>query len=327
MKFRTEISLPDEGVKINHRDKIVTIGSCFAENIGSYFSEFRFNVLKNPFGVLYNPVSILNSLKIVEAGVQFGREDLILDQSEYHSFYFHSDFSSHNADECLNRINATLQNTGDFLKETNVIIITLGTSFVYRHLKKNIIVSNCHKISPKEFEMTMLSPGETRSAINDIIKIIRNFNNEIKILFTVSPIRHWKNGAVKNQLSKSNLIVAIHEAIQKNNNIYYFPSYEIMMDDLRDYRFYEADLLHPNKIATDYIWEKFISAYLTDETKLIMERIDKIQKAASHKPRNINSLQHQEFLREQITKLENLLRECPYLNLSDIQDIFKSRIR
>ncbi len=327
MKFRTEINLDRSQHPIEHDKKIITIGSCFAQNIGEYFEHFRFNVMCNPFGVLYNPVSILNSFNLALQEKEFLQDDLIESNSEWHSFYHHSDFSHHDPEVCLDKINKGLKATSDFLREADVVIITFGTAYVYRHIKQDIVVSNCHKIPAKEFKHYRLSLNETKKVIDEAISLLKSVNENIKIIFTVSPVRHWKDGAVNNQLSKSTLLLAIDEIVKLNKNCEYFPSYEIVMDDLRDYRFYNSDLLHPNKIATDYIWEKFSSTILSDNCLSIMNEIDKIVKARAHKVRNVKSENHQAFIKANIEKIKTLQRKHPQLNLSDDESYFRKQLR
>jgi len=245
MKFRTEINLDKSKHPIDHDEKIVTIGSCFAQNIGEYFEHFRFNVMCNPFGVLYNPISSFNSFNLARDKKTFTRGDLIESNGEWHSFYHHSDFSHHDHKICLEKINSGLKATFDFLSKTDVIIITYGTTYVYRHIEQNIVVSNCHKIPANEFEHYRLSLDETKKVIEQTINLLKAANKNIRIIFTVSPVRHWKDGAVNNQLSKSTLLLAVDKIVKSNKNCEYFPSYEIVMDDLRDYRFFDSDLLHP----------------------------------------------------------------------------------
>ncbi len=326
MKLRTQLKLEKSGLQIEHSDKILTIGSCFAENIAEYFRYFRFNIFGNPFGVLFNPASIYNSIKLAVYKKEFTKEDLIFDQSEYHSFYHHSDFSHHDENECLNKINNSIIETNEFIKNTALIIITLGTAFVYKHLEKDIIVSNCHKIPQKEFSRFCLTIEETVGKLSEIIKLVSSLNTKISILFTVSPVRHWKDGAVDNQISKSTLLLAVNEIVNSNNNCFYFPSYEIMMDELRDYRFYAEDMLHPNKIATDYIWEKFNEVHLSENSLRLMNEIKKITQARNHKARNIKSEKHQEFLKTNIALIEKLEMGNPHLDLSEDKEYFNNQL-
>jgi len=324
MKFRTEINIPKSKMQFEHSDKVLTLGSCFAENISQYFDYYKFNILENPFGVLYNPVSIYNSLKLTVEEKQFTKEDLIYDQTEYHSFFHHSDFSHHDTEECLQKINDNFKITNKFLKNCDKIIITFGTSFVFKHKEKNIIVSNCHKIPQSEFERIRLTVDETKDYLQKIIDTLRIYNSTLSIVFTVSPVRHWKDGAVDNQLSKSILLLAVNEIANKNNNCEYFPSYEIMMDDLRDYRFYAEDLIHPNKIAVDYIWEKFGETHFTESCFEIMNEVKKVAQAFKHRPRNINSEKHKEFIKTNMELIDKLTAKFSHLNFENELKYFQS---
>lgn len=326
MHFRTEINIEKFQLKINHFDNILTIGSCFAENMAEYFKQNRFNVLGNPFGVLYNPISIYNSLKFVIEKREFRESDLIFYQGEWHSFYHHSNFSDHQKNKILENINMGIENTTRFLNSANFLIITFGTSYVYKFLANGIIVSNCHKIPQKEFAHFMLNSEETVKNIKNIVEMVGKFNPKIKFIFTVSPVRHWKNGAHNNQLSKANLLLAIDEVIKSKNNCSYFPSYEIVMDDLRDYRFYESDLIHPNKIATDYIWEKFSNSIFSGECLQVINEISKVVTARNHRVRNINSSEHQKFVKSIIAKIELLNANYSHLNLENDLKYFNSQL-
>lgn len=327
MKFRSEIEIGKSLDPVEHNNKTITIGSCFAENIAEYFRKYRFNILANPFGVLYNPISIYNSLKLASEEKEFNESDLIYDQSEWHSFYHHSDFSHHDINVCLDNINSGIKNTNSFLQQCDVIIITYGTAFVYRHNRKEIIVSNCHKIPSSQFDRFRLTLEQTKEAIKNTIALLKAINNDVKIIFTVSPVRHWKDGAEENQISKSTLLLAINDIVSSESRCEYFPSYEIVMDDLRDYRFYEADLFHPNKLATDYIWEKFRESIFSENCKTIMNEVGKIAAAKNHKVRNNFSEQHQEFLKVQIDKIKTLVKKYPHLNMSDDKNYFTSQLK
>ena len=326
MKFRTEINLEKSLNPIEHDKKILTIGSCFAQNIGEYFEHFRFNVMCNPFGVLYNPISIYNSFDLSLQKRKFTQEDLIHSSSEWHSFFHHSDFSHHDSKVCLDKINNEIVSTLDFLSKIDIVIITYGTASVYKHIEKDIIVSNCHKIPSNEFEHFRLSIDATQKAIEQTIDLIKSINKNIRIIFTVSPVRHWKDGAIENQLSKSTLLMSVSEIVQKYENCEYFPSYEIVMDDLRDYRFYADDLLHPNRLATDYIWSKFSKALFSDDCLALMGEVDKIVKAREHKVRNVESDKHQIFIKAQIQKIQTLREKHPYLQLSEDESYFEEQL-
>lgn len=326
MKFRTEIN-PDKSLHpIDHNENILTIGSCFAQNIGEYFKNYRFNIMCNPFGVLYNPISIFNSFNLLLEKKVFSQEDLMEHNSEWHSFYHHSNFSHHDPKICLEKINSGIKETFDFLNKADVVIITYGTAYVYKYISQGIVVSNCHKIPAEEFEHYRLSLDETKKVIEQNINLLKSVNNNIRIIFTVSPVRHWKNGAINNQLSKSTILLAVDEIVKSTKNCEYFPSYEIVLDDLRDYRFYNSDLLHPNKIATDYIWGKFSSTMFSDSCLPIMNAVEKIVKSREHKVRNVNSENHQAFIKANIKKIETLQEKQLHINLSEDKLYFEEQL-
>ncbi|NOG98436.1 MAG: GSCFA domain-containing protein [Ignavibacteriae bacterium] len=326
MKFRTEINPPKSNLQIEHKDSVITFGSCFAENISEYFQFYRFDVKKNPFGVLYNPVSILNAINSLEEPKVFSEEDLVFHQDEWHSFYHHSDFSNHVKDECLNSINERVVSAAEYIRKAKVIIITFGTAFVFKHLEKGFIVSNCHKIPKDQFSRFRLSVDEAVENIESIVDAISRINNEAKIVFTVSPVRHWRDGAVENQLSKATLLLAVNNVVNTKSNCFYFPSYEIVMDDLRDYRYYESDLLHPNKLATDYIWGKFSATHFTEKCLSAMNEIKVIAEARLHRPRNIESNAHQKFLKKQLKIIDQLELKYGHLNLEGDKKYFRGQL-
>ncbi len=324
MNFHTEINLVLSDKPILHSDKIFTIGSCFAENISDKLLEHKFQVCKNPFGVLYNPVSIKNALEIVETQKIFTEEDLFFFQSEWHSFFHHSNFSDIERSRCLNKINAITENTYEFLKKADVAIVTLGTAFVYEHIESKQIVSNCHKIPSAMFNRFRLSVQEVKNELDSIQNLLKKINPNIRMIFTVSPVRHWKDGAIENSLSKAVLLLALSEALTDNSE--YFPAYEIMMDDLRDYRFYDSDMIHPNKIAVEYIWEKFSERFFDDLTIKTLREIQKIIAAVSHKIRNKGSEENQRFIKKSILSIKNLTSKYQYLNLTAELNYFEKMI-
>lgn len=308
MKFRTEIDSPKFDYKLKYFDKIFSIGSCFAQNVADFLSERKINILPNPFGVLYNPISIENAFKLMLNKINLDEEDIILNQHEWHSFYHHSDFSSHIIENLLSKIEEANTAALNFLNNSKLVIITLGTSVVYRKLSSNKIVSNCHKIPQKEFQKSTLTIDEVVVCLKNIIELVRSKNSEMEFVFTVSPVRHWKDGAEENQRSKATLLLAIDEIIKSSENVSYFPSYEMMIDDLRDYRFYKNDLVHPNDLAVEYISEKFINSTFDEQSKAFMKEALQITNALNHKVRNKESETYKKFVEAQISKI-NLLKE------------------
>jgi hypothetical protein len=309
MKFRTEIAADSADFKIKHSDKIGMLGSCFVESISSRLTDAGFQVDVNPFGIVYNPLSLSNNLNQLLDGKKFTRDDLFCDKEIFHSFSHHSRFSGTVPELVLEKINARLDDSAAFLRETDLLIITFGTAFVYRLQSTGEVVANCHKVPAGQFTCNRLTVEEIAGEWTNLISRLQEAFPKIKILFTVSPIRHWKEGAHENQLSKSTLLLAIDALIHKHSNVYYFPSYEILLDDLRDYRFYADDLLHPSSQAIDYIWEKFSETYFDRQTAAKIREYERIQQALNHRPFHPESEEYQRFRKTAETQLETFLRE------------------
>jgi hypothetical protein len=308
MKLQTKITLkkPSKN-QISYTSKLLLLGSCFSENIGKKFNYYQFQTHQNPFGILFHPKAIenLNNHAINEK--KYVPEDLIFQNERWHCFDAHSNLSSANQNELLCNLNATITATNKQLKEATHIIITLGTSWVYRYIETDTIVANCHKIPQKKFLKELLSVDEITESLTTIISLLNLINKEINVLFTLSPVRHLKDGFIENTQSKAHLVAGIHQLLDTApKNIHYFPSYEIMLDELRDYRFYAEDMVHPNKTAINYIWEKFSETWLCEKSKPIMKEVDAIQKGLAHKPFNKGSEKHQQFLKKIEIKIGTL---------------------
>jgi len=296
MKFRTEISLKQEKNGIDYQSKILLLGSCFSDNIGKKFEFYKLNTFVNPFGVLFNPVSIKN---VVFRSLQedyFNKEDFIFHNDLWKNLESHSALSDVSLDTALQKTNTALRTTNNFLQTASHLFITLGSAWVYRYNKTNKIVANCHKIPQKEFKKELLTVAEIKKSLISIVTKIKGVNPNIICVFTLSPVRHLKDGFAENNRSKAHLLTAIHDVILKNNDVFYFPAYEILIDDLRDYRFYKNDFLHPNTLAVNYIWEKLKDAWITKKAKPLMIKIENIQKRLQHKTDNPNTKNHQQFL-------------------------------
>ena len=284
MNFRTEISIPPCGFLISHDCKIAMQGSCFAENVAVKFSNAGFSADINPFGIAYNPLSLSKNLNRLLDNKPFVEEELFKDKDIYHSFSHHSRFSGRDKEEVLSKINSRMSASSAYLKSANLLILTFGTSYVYRLLENDDVVSNCHKLPARLFTYKRLTINETVNEWSSLIIRLKEFNTSLNIIFTVSPIRHWKDGAHENQLSKSILLLAVDELLHIHNNCCYFPSYEILLDDLRDYRFYAEDMFHPSSQAIDYIWEKFSEVWFDKETINKAAQYEKIHKSQNHIP-------------------------------------------
>ncbi|TXF75011.1 GSCFA domain-containing protein [Chryseobacterium sp.] len=298
MKFRTEVEIPESPHKIEIEDHVFSIGSCFASEITDLLQTGQIQTLSNPFGTLFNPYSINQAIKKLHHSEFYTEDDLISYQDEAISLDHHSRFSSRFAHQALEKINTKIEEGNLFLQNTNRVIITYGTSFVHEFLPKNKLVANCHKIPAKYFKKRLLTNLELTDSMYETVVNLKDICKEdVQILFTVSPVRHTKDGMVENNLSKAKLISAIHEILPQFENCHYLPVYEILMDDLRDYRFYKDDLIHPNSQAVQYIWEKFGNAYFSDETMDFIEENFKIAKALDHRPSDETHPTYREFLK------------------------------
>lgn len=297
MKFRTEVEIPNSDTKVEIEDHIFSIGSCFATEMTSLLQTAQIQTYNNPFGTLFNPFSIKNALQSLHDSQYFEEADLIKYAEEFISLDHHSSFNSRFTHQTLEKINSQIESGNQFLRQTKWVLITYGTSFIYEFLPKKKKVANCHKIPAKYFEKGMLSHLELTDSIYETVEILQDICKEnVQILFSVSPVRHTKDGMAENTWSKSKLISAIYEILPQFENCHYLPIYELMMDDLRDYRFYKEDLIHPNKQAIKYIWEKFGNAYFSEETKEFITENFKISKALDHRTTDDRSAKHLQFL-------------------------------
>ncbi|MDH5365592.1 MAG: GSCFA domain-containing protein [Cyclobacteriaceae bacterium] len=301
--FRTELHIAPSPQKISLKDPIFLIGSCFSTNIGSLLERYKFNSLANPFGTIFNPISI-NKLLITALNKSYLSENGYGKNQDIHFHYdLHSQFSSLQKEALVEKGNHTLEVANHHLKTTKWLIITWGSAIIYEHKNIGEVVANCHKVPAKNFNKRLLS---TEEIVLDFEKLMTILPDDINILLTVSPVRHIKETIELNSASKSILRIATHTLTEKFNNIQYFPSYELMMDDLRDYRFYKSDMLHPSEEAIQYIWQKFSGTYFDDTSMDFIKEWDSVLKALNHKPFNVHSDEHQKFLKKIISKLNSL---------------------
>lgn len=308
MNFTTQIPISKHKNNISHKDKIMLLGSCFTENIGNKLSINGFETLINPFGILYNPFSICSSLNRIIYLKFLDSEDLVKVNEFWFSYEHHGVFRDEKCDNLLQTINLGITKANLFLKQTNWLIITLGTAWVFFLKENNKILGNCHKLNPQLIDKRLLSVDEIVENTSLTINNIREINPNIKIILTVSPIRHWKQGYRENIISKSTLHLATNQLCETINDCFYFPAYEIVMDELRDYRFYQADMLHPSEIAVDYIWEKFSTHLFSDSTANLCKDYYKLHSMKQHKAFNPESQGYKNHLIK-IAKLEKELYE------------------
>lgn len=317
MQFTTKITIPKSNAPIDYNSKIISLGSCFAENMSEKFNYFKFQNIVNPFGIIFNPVSIEKLVNRIVNKIEFTEKDIFFHNNLWHCYEVHSELSNPNKEDFLIILNQLVESIHNQIKDSTHFIITLGTSWIYRNIENNEIVANCHKVPQKQFTKELLSIETIEVSIQNSIELIQKVNPNCSFIFTVSPVRHIKDGFVENTLSKAHLISAIHNIINcQSSTINYFLSYEIMMDELRDYRFYAADMLHPNQVAVDYIWERFSESSISDESQKIMEEVDSIQKSLLHRPFNPDSENHHKFLKTLNQKIQTLQNQLPFVNFS-----------
>jgi hypothetical protein len=317
-KFQTEVKIPEFEWKTGYQKPGLLMGSCFTENIGNKMAALKYPVDLNPFGILYNPASVAHGLQFLLQEKKFTENDLIKHNGLWHSFFHHGRFSSVDLDQALNAINTRIKNSSEFLQKASFLFITFGTAWVYEYKVTGQTVSNCHKIPDKEFRRFRLTPGEITEEYRQILSELWNVNPELKVVFTVSPIRHWKDGAVENQRSKATLVLAIDQLIRGfgEGRCNYFPAYEIMMDELRDYRFYDEDMIHLSDSAINYIWEKFQSALIGKESQEISQKVQKIINLMNHRPINMFTIEHLHFLKQSLLRANQLHENYTYINLT-----------
>lgn len=325
--FRTVVNVEKSKFEITHRDNILMLGSCFVENIGTKLLHYKFTTLVNPFGILYNPASVGQAIRFFIDKKKFTKSDLEFANEKWFSFYHHGRFSDRSADACLQKINKEASAAYLLLSKTDKLFITFGTSWVYKLKRDNKIVANNHKLPSNLFQRELLSVDDICRTYEVLIKELHAIAPGLQIIFTVSPIRHWKDGARGNQISKSILQLASKQLEDKFEQVSYFPSYEIVLDDLRDYRFYESDMLHPNQLAVDYIWERFAEAYFMEQTLAICEKSGKISQAVQHRPFDTQTIAFKTFVNKNLQLIEKLKMEYPYINLDKETTYFANVIK
>lgn len=335
MKFRTELDVKKLEETIIYNQQIMLMGSCFTEHIGGYLQDRKFDVFQNPHGILFNPISIANSLTTYIENKKYTEKDIFKWNDIWSSWDHHSQFSDIDANVCLHKMNDSQHKAHQYLQQADWLIITLGSAFVYKltnHINQNNcltqkklkdIVANCHKVPTQWFTRELLLTEEILIFYRKLLKQLFQFNHQLKIIFTISPVRHLREGLIDNNRSKAVLIQAVHQLCSEFKQLHYFPAYELVIDDLRDYRFYAEDLVHPNYAATEYVWNKLVDACMSNEAKDLMKRIAEINLAFNHKPFNPQTQQHKKFLQSYAEKVKVLQTQHPYLNLVNELNYFK----
>lgn len=316
--FKTTVVVPESLIKTEYSDNIFFIGSCFAENIGSRFSQRLFPTVVNPLGVVYNPVSVANNLIDIINCKLLTDDDLRFHNGLWHSFKLHGSFSSPNKQEVLDNANEAIRNAHSHLAKTKTLIVTFGTAWCYSLVENDLIVANCHKYPTHFFKHFKLEVDEIVTLWKDLILKLKEFNPSIRIIFTVSPVRHWKNGAFGNNVSKATLLLSVSRIIDSDKSIDYFPAYEIMMDELRDYRFYDDDMLHPSALAQEYIFNIFAKTYLSKSAQQFGEQSVKISSTLMHRPLHGMTQEYIKLIENTITRIEDFKKRYPSTDVTKL---------
>lgn len=322
LQLYTKVDIPKTDFYIDLETKLYFTGSCFAENIGNRFKQLKLQICVNPFGVQYNPLAICKSLQMLLTKDCFTKDDLRFENELWFSFSHYTYFSDISPQSCLEKINSSFASAKEYIQNAKLIIITVGTSWTYILKEDNQVVSNCHKLPASRFDRIFTEIDESVNAFSNAIQLVRKVNPDSRFLFTVSPIRHWKDGAIENQRSKAALLLAISKLQKEVKDVYYFPSYEIMMDELRDYRFYNSDMIHPSEQATEYIQERFIQTYFDDESQKALTEIKRVIASLSHRPIHKSTHSYKKFISSLLVDIENLIDKNPFLNFnSEISEL------
>ena len=317
MRFSTYVEVPKSNLEISHETRVIMLGSCFAQNIGQKLMECKFLVDINPFGILYNPFSICEALDYICSDRLFDEacEEIFFHSDMWHSWLHHSDFSRSERAGVVDAVNSRLLVAKDAFASLDVLMLTFGTAYVYRRVSDGRVVGNCHKVPQKQFTRSLLTVDEIVGRMSSVIDKMLVLRPSMRILFTVSPIRHLRDGAHDNQISKATLLLAVDELCRKYPDAaIYFPSYEIVLDELRDYRFFAEDMVHPSAMAVEYLWERFAEAYFSAATKRLNDELKEIVRALAHRPFDATSQAHRAFLSKIMLKIEDIRKKYPYFD-------------
>ncbi|MCU0376248.1 MAG: GSCFA domain-containing protein [Chitinophagaceae bacterium] len=330
MDFRLELKVKPLPGQLQLGEHSLLIGSCFTEHMARYLAQHRFSVLENPHGILFNPASIAHAMEDYISLKQYQSDDLFFHDGLWQSWHHHGRFAAMQPHEALRTINGAIAHAHHFLQKANWLMITLGSAYVYRlkpdsgyrPLSSNRVVANCHKVSAACFDHSLMELTACTETLQDMVTALRNFNPSIKIIFTISPVRHYREGLVENNRSKATLHLAVAKMAAQFANVFYFPAYELIIDDLRDYRFFAEDMVHPNYLATQYVWEKFTEACIHPESARYLESIASITRAMQHRPRQPNSPQHARFLQSMLQQTLQLQQALPQISWHDALEYF-----
>lgn len=312
--FRTPVKLLDYPFELSYADSLLSIGSCFAQQLAQRLQHLKFRVLDNPFGVLYHPQAMAHALHRLLSEESYQETDLFEHQGRWSHFDFHGAYSGLSLQESLEKMNASREEASAVLAEASLLVFTLGTAYGWWHKKEQRIVANCHKLPGQHFERRLISVAEMSEDLVEAVQAVRAVNPQVRCLFTVSPIRHIRGGLVENQLSKASLRLLAHHLCSRLPDTHYFPSYELMMDDLRDYRFYARDMIHPSAEALDYIWGHFQQTFFSPDTQELVQQIERINRSLAHRPHFPEAAAHQQFRQQLIQQMEAIEQKHRFIS-------------
>lgn len=326
MKLFLDIDIKSPGERIRHQDKMMLVGSCFTQHIGNKLAELKFSTLQNPNGILFDPFSVSRSLLSYIDNKPLEQEELFFLNELWQSWQHHSVYSGMQPQEVLDSINRSRQEAHTFLQQSDWLLITLGTSFSYRLQQTGDAVANCHRAPAQWFHKHLAETAEITASLESCIRKLAVFNKKLKIIFTISPVRHIRDGVVENNRSKARLIEAVHRMADQFSQVCYFPAYELVIDVLRDYRFYDTDLVHPNYAATGYVFNQFVDHYIEPGIAGVLEEIKKINAAFKHKPSHPATAAHTKFLENTLSRIQHLQQTHPYLDFSREVEYFRGGV-
>lgn len=322
IQLMTRVTMPPRLPRVHQQMKLLMMGSCFATEMGTRLQKAKFPCLLNPFGVVYNPLSMAEALHQLMEGRRYGPDDLYPHQGLWHSSMHHGDFSAPSLPACLERINSRMEQGEAWVREADVLVLTWGTAYVYSEKETGRVVNNCHKLPESCFSRRRLTVEEIVDTWRQLVEALLPRRPQRQLLLTVSPIRHLRDGLHDNQLSKATLLLAADELVRSfPESVSYFPAYELLTDELRDYRFYADDLTHPSSLAVDYVWRAFVKNCFTREAVQIMETAGEIGKALQHRPLHPEAGRYKSFLEQTMLKIERLNRKYPYLDLQNEREL------
>ncbi len=325
MRFHLDLDTGLSPAHMQHRQKLLLMGSCFTEHIGKRLNDLKFDCHANPFGIVFNPESMLQALTRLLENKPFAESELMEQQGSWLSLETHTSLTRSSKEELITTLNALVAEWHEHLKTARWLMLTFGSAFYYEHQEQQRIVANCHKLPAKQFTKKMADPSAIIASYTDLLKALRSFNPDLNVILTVSPVKHVRDGVVENSLSKAALILAAHGIVNANDQCYYFPAYELVNDDLRDYRFYEADMAHPNQQAIDYVWQKFSGSYFDPASRPLLDRLAALNTAFRHRPLQEATQAFADFKSAQLQKCLELKTEFPYLDLNTEINYFSQR--